>query len=170
MTTTPRQPFSVRIGLTEPYDEAPYDGVPRHLVGPLRDWVGRQFREGLDDTATAVCLRLRLTPPSPNASARTTLMCWDGMELLDVVDTILGWEDQLDEIGGDEGGDLARMLDYAGSAYRVNDASNGLEVRISPPVREAVSQTISDAAGQSSAGSAAEHLAAAWQAAYGMHP
>ncbi|MDN3296443.1 hypothetical protein QWM81_20765 [Streptomyces ficellus] len=94
----------------------------------------------------------------------------DGMDLLDAVDAILGWDDEIDEIGGDEGGDLARLLDYAGSAYRVNDAGNGLEVRISRPVRDAVSRTVADAAGRSATGSASDHLALAWQAAYGMHP
>lgn len=62
------------------------------------------------------------------------------------------------------------MLDDAGSAYRVNEAGDGLEERVTPVVRAAVRQTIADAAAGPAAGSAADHLAAAWQATYGRGP
>jgi hypothetical protein len=167
MTTTPRQPFSVRLGLAEAVDEAPYEGVPRHLVGALRTWVGRHFTDH-DDAATTLCLQLRLVAWD-NEPAKAVLLGTDGIELLDVVDAVLGYEDE-EWSGLDEYGELARLLDAAGSAYRVNADKNGLELRITPTVRDAVGQTVTDAASVPATGSAADHLATAWQAAYGLHP
>jgi hypothetical protein len=110
----------------------------------------------------------------PGQTAYDALVGADGMELLDVVDVVLGWEQPEDGeylgLGGDFEGSLARILDAAGSAYRVNDDGNGLEERIVPAVREAVSRTIDEASTAPEAGSAADHLALSWQAAYGLHP
>ncbi|MGW6287291.1 hypothetical protein [Streptomyces sp. NPDC055107] len=61
-------------------------------------------------------------------------------------------------------------MDIAGSAYRVDEDGDGLEERITPAVRDSVSQTVADAEAQPSAGSAAEHVSAAWRAPYGLHP
>ncbi|MDX2748530.1 hypothetical protein [Streptomyces sp. NRRL_B-2557] len=65
---------------------------------------------------------------------------------------------------------LREFLDDAGSAYRVNEAEDGLEQRVTPAVRDAVRQTLTDAAAVTTAGSAADHLATSWQAAYGRNP
>ncbi|MEU4729603.1 hypothetical protein [Streptomyces sp. NPDC023588] len=65
---------------------------------------------------------------------------------------------------------LGVTLDSAGSAYRVDEAARGLEERVTPAVRDAVRQTMADAATQTASGSAADHLVAAWQAAYGRNP
>lgn len=66
--------------------------------------------------------------------------------------------------------ELGRILDDAGSAYRINEARDGLEERVTPAVRDAVRQTIADAAAEPAAGSAADQLTTAWQAAYGRGP
>jgi hypothetical protein len=89
-----------------------------------------------------------------------------GAQLLDVVDEVL----RLPSVEEWKVEHLRNILDDAGSAYRVNEAGNGLEERVTPAVRDAVRQTIADAAARSSAGSAADHLATAWQAAYGRGP
>ncbi|MCX4826243.1 hypothetical protein OG883_42050 [Streptomyces sp. NBC_01142] len=122
----------------------------------------------MDEEAVDVCLRLRLVP-GPYESAKSALLSLDDMALLDVVDTILGWEDT-EGMGGDFEGRLARLLDHAGSVYRVNDTGDGLEERITPTIRDAVRHTVAEADARPTAGSAAEHLAIAWQAAYGLHP
>ncbi|WP_234342692.1 hypothetical protein [Streptomyces sp. NRRL B-3648] len=170
--TLARPPFSVRTGHNEPFDYAPYDGVPRHLVGALQAWVAQHFSPG-DDYAVEACLRLRMAP-LPGLSPYDALVGADGMDLLDIVDLILGWEQPDDGepigLGGDFEGRLARILNAAGSAYRVNDAGNGLEERVVPIVRDAVSQTIDDASTATDKGSAADHLALSWQAAYGLRP
>ncbi|MFF7202045.1 hypothetical protein [Streptomyces sp. NPDC008141] len=168
MTTNPRQPFSVRLGRADDVDEAPYEGVPRHLMAALRAWVGRHFTDD-DHDAVELCLRLRLVQ-QPHSSPRATLLATDGWDLLDVVDALLGYEGEDGWNGRDEGGELARLLDAAGSAYRVNNSDDGLELRITPSVRDAVGQTVSDARAAPLAGSAAEHLTASWKAAYGIYP
>ncbi|WP_202461358.1 hypothetical protein [Streptomyces sp. SID8374] len=168
MTTAPRPRFSVRLGISKAVEETPYDGVPEHLLGPLRHWVGTNFTD-YDPDATAICLQMRIGVP-PNQSARSRLVATDGWELLDIVDTILGYADEHGWDGRDDDRPLARLLDMAGSAYQVNNQGDGLEERITPGVREAVSQAVSDAEAEPTAGSAAEHLSTAWRAAYGLHP
>ncbi|MFJ5728345.1 hypothetical protein [Streptomyces paradoxus] len=127
--------------------------------------------EGRDrnDTARPICLRLRI-PPSLNRYGSPQyvkpLAQSTGTQLLDVVDEVLHSR----AANSYEAEALGRMLDDAGSAYRVNEAGDGLEERVTPSVRDAVRQTIADAAAESAAGSAADHLAAAWQAAYGRGP
>ncbi|WP_199845673.1 hypothetical protein [Streptomyces scabiei] len=93
----------------------------------------------------------------------------EGWDLLDVLDAILGY-DENDWVGRDIDGRLAWILNDAGSAYRVNERGNGLEERVLQPVRDSVSTTVRDASASSDVGSAADHLSNAWQAAYGLHP
>ncbi|MCG7524207.1 hypothetical protein MHW47_07080 [Streptomyces sp. OfavH-34-F] len=168
MTTAPRPRFSVRLGLSQTVDEAPYDGVPEHLLEPLRQWVGNNFTE-YDPDATALCLQLRM-PVGTNTTARSRLISTNDWELLDVVDAILGYTGEDGWDGRDKDRTLARLLDIAGSAYQVNEDGDGLEERITPAVRDAVSQTVTDSEAKPNAGSAAEHLSTAWRTAYGLHP
>ncbi|MFI6986561.1 hypothetical protein ACIBSV_49585 [Embleya sp. NPDC050154] len=65
---------------------------------------------------------------------------------------------------------LRSLLDDCGSAYRIKDDNCGLEERTDPTAREAVLATIADATASTTSGSAGDHLATAWAAAYGMHP
>lgn len=168
MTTGSRPRFSVRIGLAAaPEHDGPFEDVPKHLLAPLQGWVADTLDE---DHARPVCLRLRIPaltdPRYRQPQYRLPLAQAVGTQLLDVVDEVLRvrapyeWEAET----------LGRILDDAGSAYRVNEAGDGLEERVTPAVRDAVRQTIADAAAGPAAGSAADHLAAAWQAAYGRSP
>ncbi|MFB7356033.1 hypothetical protein [Streptomyces gardneri] len=174
MTTTPPRPrFSVRAGLadTSEYD-GPFKGVPDHLLGPLQQWVPMGLRDFIgalrEDVARSICLRVRIGAVRNDYGLNyvAPLAQAVGTQLLDVVDEILlaGVPDE------DVREELSRKLDEGGSAYRINDAGNGLEERVTPAVRDAVRQSITEAADQQTAGSAADHLAAAWQAAYGRSP
>ncbi len=169
MTSTPRTRFSIRVGLTRDVDDdAPYDGVPDHLVEPLQHWVRGNANTGDNDLSRVVCLRLRI-PVSSNSTPLREVTSVQGAMLLDVVDAVLavraenGWY-------GDPGDQLAKILTDGGSAYRVNDQRNGLEETIDPTVRDAVKQAISTATQAQNSGSAADHLATAWRAAYGRQP
>ncbi|MFF2223169.1 hypothetical protein ACFVV7_07650 [Streptomyces globisporus] len=169
MTTAPRRRFSVRLGITEDTSDALYEGVPDHLLRPLQRWVFTMAELSHGYIGKTMCLRLRLTV-SDNTNASWRLSQQAGMELFDAVDEILAFLVEMDIHDHSEVGDLGIMLDDAGSAYRVADDNSGLELRVSTGVSEAVRQTVADAAVTTSAGSAAEHLAVAWRATYGLHP
>jgi hypothetical protein len=171
VTATPRARFSVRIGQDQELDLAPYDEVPAHLELPLVDWIGQRLTGDYGQrVARDICLGLRLNRHS--AGYVTTLQAERGYALLDVVDRLLAYQDPDGDSPVDESDveELGAMLDAAGSAYRVEDSADGLEVRVVPGVREAASSTIAEAKDQPDAGSAGEHLTNAWQAAYGLHP
>jgi hypothetical protein len=116
-------------------------------------------------------LRLRIDP-SPYSSSLDRLLGAEGAELLDVIDALLAYRaDQGQrENSRNAAHVLGMLLTEGGSAYRVADDLSGLEMRVATAVRGAVQQTVSDAASSLPAGSAADHLAAAWAAAYGLHP
>jgi hypothetical protein len=172
MTSTPRARFSTRAGLTEaPEDDGPFENVPEHLLGPLQGWVGDALRgTQSEERALRICLRLRIPPlkdPYGNPQYAKRLRQAGSALLLDVVDEVLHTTGIADDY---DVRTLRTLLDEAGSAYRVNDAGDGLEERVTPTVRGAVRHTLDEAADASSAGSAAHHLAIAWQAAYGRGP
>lgn len=104
-----------------------------------------------------------------NTYAQNFLASMNGWDLLDVIDTMLGYQ-EYGWSGRDVYGSLERILSEAGSAYRVNEHRDGLEERVPQAVRDAVSETVAAASHSSDVGSAADHLANAWQAAYGLHP
>ncbi|WP_326793954.1 hypothetical protein OHA79_51985 (plasmid) [Streptomyces sp. NBC_00841] len=179
MTTTPRPRFSVRASLAEPTDDGPFDGVPEHLLVPLQSWVKESLTYGngtpKEEAARDICLRLRIAPITSNPRLgpqyREALML-SGTDLLDVVDEILAYSTTTPTRFLDSWKivPLQELLDNAGSAYRVTDSRDGLEERVTPAVRDAVRQTMTDAAAAASSGSAADHLSTAWQAAYGRSP
>ena len=173
MTTTARKRFTVRAGLVEAVDDdSPYDGVPDHLVRPLQEWIDSILTNGgYEETvvAEAVALRLRLAVPSRH-NIIDYLAQLSGNTLLDVIDETLLIMARTDRDTSRQQSNLDFVLDQGGSAYRLNSEGDGLEVRIAPAVRDAVNQTVADAAAEPSAGSASDHLAAAWKSAYGRHP
>ncbi|MEW2557195.1 hypothetical protein AB0957_36575 [Streptomyces zhihengii] len=183
MTTTPRPRFSVRAGLVDtPEHDGPFDGVPDHLVVPLQEWVAYALgAEGLGDVydedavERTLCLRLRMVPlqnvvGGVGSKYYRALIEAVGLRLLDVVDEVLAYKVERGLNDDAAISLLINILDEAGSAYRVAWIGDGLEVRVAPAVRDAVHQTMADAAARSTAGSAADHLGAAWQAAYGRSP
>jgi hypothetical protein len=178
MTTAPRQRFSTRAGLADAFsDGAPYEGVPSHLRQPLTAWLHAQLGRGeyreQPDHGLAMVLSLRLRiDPSPYSSSLDRLLGAEGAELLDVIDALLAYraDQRQSENSRNAAHVLGVLLTEGGSAYRVADDLSGLEMRVATAVRGAVQQTVSDAASSLPAGSAADHLAAAWAAAYGLHP
>ncbi|MEU9002693.1 hypothetical protein [Streptomyces sp. NPDC048551] len=182
MTTTSRPRFSVRAGLmAAPDHDGPFDGVPEHLQQPLQEWVEYALdAEGLVDHADedgverTVCLRLRIATiddPNRGGSKYHRALCGAvGPQLLDVVDAVLAYKAERGVCDEADIRLLTDILDAAGSAYRVAEAWDGLEERVTLAVRDAVRQAIAEAAAAPAAGSAADHLASAWQAAYGRSP
>ncbi|WP_206309390.1 hypothetical protein [Streptomyces sp. A0642] len=177
MSTPPRPRFSVRAGLAEPTADGPYDGVPDHLLVALQTWVKESLSyEGRPkEAARHICLLLRIAPITSNPRLGPQYLgalMLSGNDLLDVIDATLAYSTTTPTsvVASWRIRELQTLLDNAGSAYRVTDAEDGLEERVDPAVRDAVRHTVADAAAAASSGSAADHLAAAWQAAYGRAP
>jgi len=144
MTTGSRPRFSVRVGLAAvPEHDGPFEDVSEHLLAPLQKWVADTLRGGPRRSYLPAVAHPRAPEPRHHKTqyvrplARTA-----GTQLLDVVDETLRtpaadeWQVEV----------LDQMLDDAGSTYRVNEARDGLEERVTPAVRDAVRQTITDAA------------------------
>lgn len=149
--------------------EEPYDDVPDHLVTPVWEWVEASFQyltpQGVlksirPESVDKVAMHLRLRA----ADARQVIdewrdrVGWDREFLLDLVEAVLTTlPPQLTDPSK-----LERLLTVGNSAYRVNPASDGLEYRITPGVRDAVAEAVA-----TSTNSAGDHLILAWNAAYG---
>ncbi|MEU3638191.1 hypothetical protein AB0H23_18475 [Streptomyces albogriseolus] len=174
MTTTARQRFTVRAGLAEADEEdGPFEGVPDHLSRPLREWVSSVLRPSTSleqtEVAEAVALRLRIPVPARYRAAAYLSSVIDD-DLLNVVDELLLIMTQLRRMDSKTLLTLEFVLNQGGSAYALNSEKDGLEIRVAATVRDAVTQTVREAAGKASAGSASDHLAIAWKAAYGRQP
>ncbi|SCL43831.1 hypothetical protein GA0070606_0022 [Micromonospora citrea] len=176
MTSTEWVPLSRRRAGLEP--EPPVEGVPPYLEHELQTWLRGQFfqHDGLQSE-----LRLRLRRAGALGNAKDD-------ELLDVVDAVLFWHPwSVFDDGEDVGIELTpeqereyqeelqmwqhiasqvrEILDMGGSSWRVNRTLDGLERRLDDTVTAAV-----DHARGNARDDAADHLAAAWRAAYGRNP
>lgn len=157
----PWEPGSRRAGRAL---ENPYEDVPAHLYGPLSAWIDSLVRPDYsynERLLAAVCVELRL----PAGSGATNQYAYlhhafeqDSGVMLDAVEVLL---DLLSPYGVEN---LEALLNSANSAYRVNEAGTGLEERVAPGVKQAVAEAVATAAG-----SAGDHLANAWNEAYGRH-
>ncbi|MFC9948481.1 hypothetical protein [Streptomyces pratensis] len=170
------------------------EGVPDFMEIPLRQWVMALLE---DDEANAqrIALHLKLSVdagPREYSPAKFLAGRTSKEQLLDVVNAMLHlskpsssqtyypnpatWSGRRQYLGtyGSSERDLAiaeleDMLTLAGSAYRVNDARTGLELRVDATAQRAVVSTLA-AARTPQSGSAADHLATAWACAYGRDP
>lgn len=169
------QALSRRLAQTPP--ETPYEGVPDHLEGPLRAWVGNTA--GLTGSALMVGLGLALRIEwetdytSPGLVARDFLeaalpqLGSDG--LLDVVDAVLhqaGGRRTFSASGVAVESALERLLAMGGSAWRVGDSGLDLQRRVSDEARRAFDDAVASAKGAASG----VHLIEAWRVAYGRNP
>ncbi|MEU7596558.1 hypothetical protein AB0B79_26520 [Streptomyces sp. NPDC039022] len=173
-------------------DESLSEGVPDYMEIPLRQWVMALLA---DDEANAqrIALHLKLrvdTGPRMYSPARFLAAGTSKEQLLDVVNAMLHlstppttqttypnpatWSGRRHYLGTHSAREqaiaqLEDMLTLAGSAYRVNDARTGLELRVDATAQQAVASTLA-AARTPQSGSAADHLATAWKCVYGRDP
>ncbi|HEV2890050.1 MAG TPA: hypothetical protein VGX28_06705 [Frankiaceae bacterium] len=140
--------------------EQPYEDVPDHLAVPLWQWVEQVLVDNEDIVKYAgIHLRIPLPQdPFDGIDALRTQAQGDLTLILDLIEFLLSdhFPYRL------ETRPLQSLLTAGNSLYRVNDAEDGLEERVSPEVKAAVQEVVSSAGG-----SAGEHLATAWNAAYG---
>ncbi|MFJ8745810.1 hypothetical protein ACIRL2_41440 [Embleya sp. NPDC127516] len=162
MTSTPWHPLSVRLGHAD-FDDTLYEGVPDHLRDVLERWVHDTV-----NAARAEIIRMRLRIPAhPQMNDLYVLTSLNDFALLDVIDAALSEPHTVDHYARQA---LDTYLEVAGSAYHINAMRDGLEMRVDPTVTSAVRETVTEAANTTTAGSAAEHLTAAWTAVYGLDP
>lgn len=180
------QPLSRRLAAA-PLEETLYEGVPGHLVLPLRYWLRSVLT---DEAAMRVGLHLRLAFAN---GAEMAEMVGDDV-LLDVVDALL-WTGLVSHrmlrpgeasffgftpgqgrssfhtsySAGELLAALAGILRDGGSAYQVNADGQGLERRVDPTVAAAAREAVA-AAADAGRGDAADLLRDAWARAYGLHP
>jgi len=183
VTSAPWQSFSARQqGL--PLPQALHEGVPPHLETPMRAWVYRALQGGGHQI---VALRLELQIDYEWARGDGPRFLAEALHaevLLDVIDAILGaggpWAPllpgDLPGMNSNHAGviqlreDLITMLAEGRSAYRVNDAGDGLTTRVADASTK-VFQTAAAAARQAAnTGSAANLLRTAWDSLYDLHP
>lgn len=147
--------------------ESPYEDVPDHLFVPLWSWISfclfDQYGGILSHAHVALDLRMVLPVRAHEASSELSRRFQADRELmLDVVEAILaksGFQAQRVEPN------LAALLAQANSAYAVSADWRNLELRVDPQVKAQVQSVVREATG-----SAGDHLAAAWNTAYGRNP
>lgn len=145
--------------------EAPYDDVPDHLRQPLTAWAMSILTSGQyteTDRYRRLALHMRFPAQADGYSGVTELRyaCASGTFVLDLIEAELEIFDFPSSAL-----DLSRLLDEGNSVYRVASDRRGLEVRVAPGVREAVAAVVDSATGNEG-----DHLALAWNAAYGRTP
>jgi hypothetical protein len=149
--------------------EDPYVDVPEHLKQPLWNWISDGLRIGYDlpndqrIQDLAIDLRKHLPGTTPERQI-TTLVSWcneDATMMLEIVEALLerhGWDRGRAQ-------ELEDFLARSNSAYAVSATWDALEERVALGVKELVREAI-----DASSGSAGDHLANAWNEAYGRKP
>lgn len=156
------KPLSMRLNGS--LDDTLYEGVPPHLGPALRDWLKKSADDAL---LTRMVARLRL---EVRRVSMDNLDHIDGNQLLDAVDFVLhaGIRPRYEPLysAKDLRAGLGELLLDAGSAYQLNGRATGLERRVDATASESVREVVRSAAESP----AADHLASAWEAVYGLHP
>lgn len=153
----PWAPLSRRLAGLGP-DTSFHDGIPIYLRGALNDWVHDCYPDDtylMTQLGNTLKFRLRLDEvPYPSSL--------EDDELLDLIDALLAWDLQPHHW---QVGALEELLTVGGAGWRINAAVKGLERRVDTTVTAAAAQAVRGAGDE-----AAEHLRAAWDAAYGRGP
>lgn len=181
------QPLSRRQISTR--EEALLEGVPDHLIRPLRAWI-TGYLDGRPDLIERVALRMRVALGSANPEQlANAVSARDPSELLDVVDVALHLDKRLWwdlDVAGPERTMEAGLADWipafgwpkesrakavevldemlmdAGSAFEVDWRQRRLQRRVDATVTTAAEQAMIVDGGR--------HLQASWAATYGRHP
>ena len=182
-------PLSERLGVV-PVSLSRPEEVPAALEGPLSEWVYDTLYEVLSESepwaigwtlVKRVSLRLNILLPhrvhDSDEVAREFAYRTDIGVLTDVVDVILdvmaaseGDHNSMKSMGEKRRAELRGLLDDARSALRVKADGRGLERRADVMAEAAFGEAVDSAEAASDAGSAAEHLRAAWGCVHALSP
>ncbi|GAB4049721.1 hypothetical protein [Catellatospora paridis] len=152
--------------LALPDQDVLIEGVPDHLVEPLRAWLRSQLRsksEWNEVLARAILLRIRRSKaPQVNYYGTALVNCPQG-DLLRAINALLQLVDKkhlkIDTF------ELDHLLSFGGSAYRVSSDLDRLVHRVPEQAQAAF-----DTAAKTAPEAAARHLQDAWVATYGLDP
>lgn len=151
--------------------EQPYEDVPPHILAPLVAWLKSWITSNYHQLQPLL-IRMRLDrygyTGKPNELGTVLRALGSDAEadsdlLLNLVENFLDLLPQR----GEAAKHLENILMEGNSIYRVRADLRGLELRIAPEVRELVESTVTAASHVNSSG---QHLATAWNAAYGRSP
>lgn len=142
--------------------EQPYEDIPDHLKPLLRAWCA-ELLASQSGLLTRVLLALRVSMKG-HRPLETLVGAMDESDelMLTVIEIMLPEIEDYRHVRR-----LEEVLAVGNSAYKVSEDYQRLEMRVMPEV-VAATQAVVDAAGRT--GSAGEHLAVAWTAAYGRKP
>lgn len=155
-------PLSKRDRQPAAEEEAPFEGVPEHLYGPLVRWLteSQHWFGGL----RSVYLRLRWAQEKAGVLEDLTARASANPDdLLDAADAALSLPPQK-WVAERIGNELEDILRLGSSAWRVSGDYRRLERRIDATVMQARNATMKRRHGSS------EYLAEAWRLAYGRNP
>lgn len=130
------------------------------LERKLREWIEESI-SGQEEAVHRIAVRLDMDDALDDEAH-----LWNDVyygELYDVIDAVL-------DLGWGYAGPLQELLDDALSAYTVAPDGRGLVTRADPTATAALAESVQTAKSRSDAGSAADHLTAAWGAAYALKP
>jgi hypothetical protein len=131
------------------------------LERKLREWIEEALSGQLEDVIHRIAVRLDMEGALDDETYLWESVSWG--ELYEVIDAALGllWTDR---------DALQQLLDDGRSTYTIAPDGNGLVTRTDPIATAALNESTNAAESRNDAGSAADHLAAAWNAAYALHP
>jgi hypothetical protein len=135
--------------------------VSTTLAIRLRSWIEETVAGGSDYDRVALRLDIEEALEDGNVLYDDGYVADD--DLYDVIDAFLDLDD------GDPSS-LQEYLDDALSEYTVSEDKKSLVHRAEPLAAAAMIDSRSHAGGRADAGSASDHLAAAWAAAFALHP
>ena len=130
------------------------------LERKLREWIEESI-SGQEEVVHRIAVRLDMGDALDDES-----YLWEEVyfgDLYDVIDAIL-------DLGWGDADALQELLDDALSAYTVAPRGLGLATRADPTATAALTESVGTVKSRNDAGSAADHLAAAWGAAYALKP
>jgi hypothetical protein len=126
----------------------------------LREWIEESI-SGQEDDIHRIAVRLDMGEAMDDGA-----YLWEGIDFEDLYDVI----DAILDLGWGDTDYLQELLDDALSAYTVAPDGEGLVTRADPTATAALAESVQTAKSRNDAGSAADHLAAAWGAAYALKP
>jgi hypothetical protein len=153
------RPLQARLA-GKPFPSITTDIPSDPLERKLREWIEESI-SGQEDVVHRIAVRFDMGDALDDET-----YLWNDVyfgDLYDVIDAVL-------DLGWGDTNALQALLDDALSVYTVAPDGEGLVTRADPTATAALTESVKTAKSRNDAGSAADHLTAAWGAAYALKP